>query len=384
MKKLKIQIDGTNTLNKGAELMLVAILEQIEKKSPNSEVIYNSVYKGINADELGLNIKITRRFGLKFSRIARGILKRIKLSDNYFTSKYAIKNVDLVLDASGFQFSDQWNYSNEKIESNEIYYRKLSKLGSKIVFLPQAFGPFESVNGKESVNTINKYAHMIIAREEISYNFLTNAVNGTNNIYKYPDFTLLVNGIVPKGYEGLKDFVCIIPNSKMITHTDGTSNEYVEFMKELVQMIERNGHEVFLLNHEGKGDMTICEKINSILKNKLRIVSGLSAKEIKGIIGNSKLVISSRYHGVASALNQGIPCFATSWNHKYKMLFEDFGIEDGVLEIKDNMEMIEKKVIKTFENIDDIKRILTHKKGDLKDEVNEMWDKVWMLVEYEK
>ncbi len=45
---MRIQIDGTNSLNKGAELMLNAVMEQIEKKYPNAEVFYNSNYPGEN------------------------------------------------------------------------------------------------------------------------------------------------------------------------------------------------------------------------------------------------------------------------------------------------------------------------------------------------
>ena len=41
---MNIQIDGTNTLNKGAELMLFTILKRIEEQFPNSKIFYNSYY----------------------------------------------------------------------------------------------------------------------------------------------------------------------------------------------------------------------------------------------------------------------------------------------------------------------------------------------------
>lgn len=46
------------------------------------------------------------------------------------------------------------------------------------------------------------------------------------------------------------------------------------------------------------------------------------------------MIISSRCHRIASVLNPGIPCLTIDWNHKYGMLFKDFDLEEGVIDIK--------------------------------------------------
>jgi colanic acid/amylovoran biosynthesis protein len=50
--------------------------------------------------------------------------------------------------------------------------------------------------------------------------------------------------------------------------------------------------------------------------------------EIKEIISGAHAVVGSRFHGLASALSQGVPSVALGWSHKYAALFSDFGIRD--------------------------------------------------------
>lgn len=372
-----IQIDGTNTLNKGAELMLVAIVEQIEKFHPNAKVVYNSNYSGEKKPDIKTKIVMKKRFWLKNSRIPIAILSRLGFSYTFFTSKHVTKGVDLVLDAAGFQFSDQWNYSDERLNTLNNYFKVLKENNSKIVLLSQAFGPFDTKSGENSVKIINKYADVIIAREKVSYKYLIDAGAEKSKVWQYPDFTLLVEGILPEKYNFTKGKICIIPNKKMVTHTSAGSIEYLEFLKKVILEFKSLGKDVFLLNHEGEGDLNICKQISSKIKNKICIVSGLNAKEVKGVIGASFMTVSSRFHGVASALSQGVPCLATSWNHKYKMLFEDYDQFDKIINIEDIWSETQLKIHKTFKNHTEIRAILNSKKEELSIEIKSMWEQIW-------
>lgn len=375
-----IQIDGTNTLNKGAELMLVAIYEQVMENYPDAKVHYNPNELETHLPKFLEGKGVIKREIVQHGRLPSAVLRRLNLPYAYFTSKYPVKNLDLVLDGAGFQFSDQWAYTDERLNMLENYYKKLKRQGTKIILLPQAFGPFETKEGKRMVSIINNYVDIIIAREAISYDYLIDAGAKKEKVWRYPDFTLLVKGQFPEQYQSVRDKVCVIPNKKMITHTGSDTDQYLNFIVKIIEFLWQKGEDVFLLNHEGEGDLALCEEIRQNLDQKLTIVSDLDAQEVKGVIGASKLVISSRFHGVASALNQGIPCLSTSWNHKYQMLFKDFGLEDAVLAVNEKGDDALKKIESSLNNQKAIKQILTERKKVLKMEVLTMWERVWTEV----
>jgi colanic acid/amylovoran biosynthesis protein len=121
----------------------------------------------------------------------------------------------------------------------------------------------------------------------------------------------------------------------------------------------------------------ICELINSTLEKKIEIVSNCGAKEIKGIIGNSKITVSSRFHGVASSLSQGVPCLATSWNHKYEMLFKFFNQKDCVINADDDFEVNLNKLEKIYEDYDLRRKQLKNIKPEVITQINNMWNTIF-------
>lgn len=371
-----IQIDGINTLNKGAELMLVAILEELEKKYPGATVYLNpdSVLDQRLLPKYNLNVK--KRFGLRLGRYINGLCFRIHINNpfSYFKENYAPKNVDFILDASGFKYSDQWNRSDKWLDIKENYYRKAKINGIKIYFLTQALGPFRSESGKRSIQMLSKYSDLIFAREETSYNYAIEAKADSNKLKVSCDFTLKVSGEIPSDLEHLKGSIAIIPNKKMITHGGNKSEDYLNLFLKIIKFFKEKEENIFLLNHESLGDYKICQLINSHLDSDLEIVSGVTAKEIKGVIGVSKMVISSRFHGVASSLSQGVPCLATSWNHKYEMLFKNFDQKDCVLNANNKIEDNLMKIESIYQDYNAIQTELRSRKPELVNQINNMWE----------
>ncbi|MDR2039818.1 MAG: polysaccharide pyruvyl transferase family protein [Bacteroidales bacterium] len=379
---MKIQIDGTGTVNKGAELMLYAILQEIERKYPDAEVLYNSIGEKRSYIQTSLNFKI-RPFVEKVLPVLNrikipGILYRLSIPCSLVTNKYPVKGLDVVLDAGGFQFSDQWKRSDFDLLLWERYYRKLKEQGTKIILLPQAFGPFETIYGKKMAKMISTYADIIFAREKISYKYLINTGVDKNKTKSYPDFTALVEGIFPKQYESLKGGVCIIPNKRMIDKGIISQKDYLSIICLMIGIIRNNGKTPFLLNHEGQQDTRLCEAINTQLKIPLAIVDQLTALEVKGVISQSYLVISSRFHGVASALNSGVPCLATSWSHKYEELFKDYHQSDCILDLIHPETMLKK--VENFlseKTHNDVSEKLKAIKPIILEKNEKMWNVVW-------
>lgn len=373
---MKIQIDGIDTKNKGAELMLVAVLEQLEDAYPNSEVWLNhtgefnpKVLPNFNLDLKlpGMRwlskwpVKICRRLGRPFP-ITR------------LTRYHVRKDIDLLLDAGGFQFSDQWKLNVKQVKEKEKYYKKLKENGTRLVLLPQAFGPFKTTYGKEIVKILDDYTDLIFARDEQSYECLVNAGAKESKINISCDFTLPVKGIIPAPFQHLKGAVCLIPNHKMISPKNNNKDKYIGLLKNIIHLYEKKGHPVFMLNHEGFRDKNLCAEVNTVNETKIPVVDGITALEVKGLIGNSHTVISSRFHGVVSALSQGVPCLATSWSHKYEMLFKDFGQEDRILTEDADWATNKEKIVTLEQNHETIAENIKAVKAPLLLKTKKMWE----------
>lgn len=380
---MKIQIDGTNTINKGAELMLYSVLNEIEIKIPNSEVWYNGLEGKVSSIQTKLFLK-KRRFLVISNKcpVILRILRKLNLPFTYLTTKYPNKNIDVVLDAGGFQFSDQWEISDKLLNSWFYYYSELKKNDTKIILLPQAFGPFETYNGKKIVSMLNKFVDLIFARDITSYNYLIKAGGDLNKILLYPDFTTVVKGIFPENYSILKGGVAIIPNYRMLDLGNNKKCAYFNFILAAIDNIRKSGKTPFFLNHEGIKDFELCKQINQGLNEKIVIINNLSSRELKGIISQCFLVISSRFHGAASALNSSVPCLATSWSHKYQMLFNDFGQNDCILSI--NEPNVFSKIDYYLDSGNNLatRKVLENAMEVIQNKVDDMWEIVWKTIDF--
>lgn len=373
---MKIQIDGTGMENKGAELMLHSILKEIENRYPDATVYYNTVDGDIS--KINTSLDLRHRFFLKHGKYGKRLFKRLRLDDSYFDRFYVKPGVDMILDGSGFRWGDQWKYDQVYFKKWENYYRCLKKNGTKIILLPQAFGPFNLPNGKQTIAMLNTYADLVIARDQISRNYLLESGLDSSKTFVCTDFSLTVDPEVPAQIK-TSGRVCVIPNSQMIKQGGITREQYISFLQDLLSTCRARGHDVFLLNHEGPGDLRICQEVNHSLKTPVEIISDLDAKETKGVISTAYAVISSRFHGVASGLNQSIPTLATSWSHKYGELFKDFGLEDSILNVTASKGVIEAK-LENLLNAESNKQIHEHlnkRKPIVFGQVEKMWQRVF-------
>lgn len=380
---MKIQIDGAGMINKGAELMLFSVLKQIENKYPNAQVLINNSDCDITIlrKYINLEIKIPKSsllLKLLYFPLIKKSLDKLKMQ---FVINYILhfprKNIDLLLDAGGFQFGDQFYFSSNDIYVLNHYYKKLKNYKTKLIFLPQAFGPFENKNSKKLISVFNNYIDTVYSREQVSYDYLIKAGLSKTNLKISPDFTSIIKGIIPTKYNKLKGNVCFIPNMRMLDKGNLNLDTYVNFFVTLINISIENNKIPFLLNHEGKNDYEICKIIASKLDKPLTIVNNLNALEVKGVIANSYAVVSSRFHGIASSLNSTVPCLATSWNHKYESLFKDYEQTDNILDVNNSYDAGKKLSNILNPQINkDIKLVLEKNKKRLSNLTKQMWEEV--------
>lgn len=375
-------LNGMSLKNKGAELMLYAILQEIECKFPGSRVYLpvemKNVKMALNLENLDIRLKPFHRF-IRFIRKyhLNGILRKLHLPE-ILDDIYAVKKADYFIDAGGLVFSDQQKALSRQTYKWEHLLKNQKKFGTKIIFLPQAFGPIEKDFTKKAIASIGKYSDLIFAREKVSYGYLKeSSLVDMSKVVLSPDFTSSVKGSFPKCYSHLKNYVCVIPNARMIDKGVVSKEGYIHFISDLVKECEKCNRKVYILNHEGIGDEHLALECQNEIGD-IEVVSRLNAFETKGLIGSAFAVVSSRYHGVASALNSGVPCLATSWNHKYAELFSDYDLNDCVLDMAQTERSFSKmRQLLNEENNKQIREHLLQAENRIVSANRMMWNKIW-------
>lgn len=254
----------------------------------------------------------------------------------------------------------------------------MKRQGTKIIYLPQALGPFEKPNSKEAAKIILKYADMIYARENTSFNNLFKLGIDMHNVKIAPDFTPLIKGVYPVELSEYKDSIVVIPNKRMLLEVNVGIDDYVRLIKLLQPKAEKLNKEIVILNHEGNSDLEICNKINKCLGDSLKVVSGLSSLETKGFIASAYAVISSRFHGTASSLSSAVPCISSSWSPKYELLYSDYGLSDMIVNLKDSNDIdIKISQILNPEQNEQMRQNLLQKVNAIKMMNKQMWNEIY-------
>lgn len=332
----KIFIENWGFENRGDQLMIQSVMEQIRKYEPHAQILVRKhVFEQdptfcIQNKLYPLELKNSR---IRCSRIYAWIVNTL-LRDEWINTP---RQVDLILNCRGYYIADKWIVDEDTVSSLECFYKQFNKKGRRLIMLSQAFGPFENEYSKKAINIIYKQSDMIYAREQQSYEYLSKVCSNTDKIKVVPDFTCLCPAESnPSIQLPKKEYVLVIPNARMVDKTSANvSNSYLDFLIQIVSDLRELGENVYLLNHEGAGDEQLMHEINEKLDVDVPILTDLSGTEIKALVKNAKLLISARFHGVVSGLTQGVPTLCTSWSHKYGELLHEHKCEGNMLDVND-------------------------------------------------
>ncbi|TWX73065.1 polysaccharide pyruvyl transferase family protein [Colwellia sp. C1TZA3] len=328
----KIEIKGVEFNNKGAELMLLSIIQALDIHLHTYQLVLSPghLLPYEKRAKLGAWQKFSFSFfGIDWTWLGNLFPTKIRKMLHHF-GIIVEKDIDIVLDASGFVYSDEWGENRLKKTLKQL--TKMQKNGQCYIFLPQAFGPFTGKNDELMQKIIAK-SQLIITRDQVSYKHVS-LLAKRGEALCFPDFTTLlsVNKISLPEHLPTK-YVCVIPNHKMFSQKSPADKKcYIQFLITSIKAIEECGLTPVLLNHEGKEDYDICLTIVEQNKNKLIILNELDALKVKKVIAQSFFCISSRFHGCISSLSQGVPAISTSWSHKYEELYRSYQCEDFLLE----------------------------------------------------
>ena len=379
-----IEIRNAGFVNKGAELMLHAIMQKMKEAYPQARFAMspstnNGTAPFAKRSELGFLQKAwIWRYGFQWGDLAG-------LAPDMIREMYGVvldKEINIVLDASGFCYSDQWGIGHTKELARSC--KRWRKRETKVILLPQAFGPFTSVEIKELIRSIVENVDLIFARDPISYQNLADVVGKRANIEMAPDFTNLVKGILPSDFDFEINRFCIIPNYRMIDKTTPEqSHMYLPFLIKCAKYLFDNGAKPFILVHEGANDLTLAQKVSESSGGNIPIIQEGHPLKIKGILGACEGIIGSRFHGLVSALSQGVPALGTGWSHKYKMLFNDYDFAEGIMDVMvTNDKEIHRKLdlITEPNSRQNLQKTISAKSKELKKHTERMWTKIFELL----
>ena len=334
-----ILIDNLGFVNKGDQLMIESVVKMIKKHRPNAQIV-------LSRDAFYQNPNYCIQNGIYPLQPKRGGLKKIRydLAINLLINKLWLITpdmVDVILDCRGYHLGDPWikNPLEGELGYSEYllnYYKQFSKPSCKLILLPQALGPFRNEESKKCIKIVADRAMRIYAREKVSYMHLEQNLPTMSNVSMCPDFTCLHYPNETAPIQIPKDYVLIIPNSRMVDQTsDKVSTNYLFFLKTITEHLSNLGENVYFLNHEGIDDERLLQELNLILQQPLPIITKQTGIDIKKLIMDSKLLITARFHGAVSGLTQGVPTLCTSWSHKYAELLHEHQCDCNLLNVLD-------------------------------------------------
>ncbi len=279
-----------------------------------------------------------------------------------------------VIDISGYAFGDPWKARERDIRQHLQWPQKLKRLTDRfpvsprgvlhslpapIIYLPQAWGPFETTAARSGAERVLAHAEKVYARDRVSWDWLRHLQSysedkvaiGSDIAFAFDGAPALV-GQALLAELGLKlrqqPLVGIVPNSRMYQQTGWgeADNPYVRILAEIAQYFTReHGCQVILMPHEliadparRPDDRDLGEFVMQVVADRQNVflANGMySAEQLKSMIGAVDLLVTSRFHAAVAALSLRQPTMVVGWSHKYAELLQSVGLGEFAVSLKE-------------------------------------------------
>ncbi|RCW76038.1 polysaccharide pyruvyl transferase family protein [Pseudorhodoferax soli] len=321
MSVLNIEIVGVSPHNKGALLMLEAIRERFSQHLPGARFAVPFTWPTDKRMHYGLYSTYPRdRGGFDKSRLCELVPRGFRQGVGFM----APSDIDVVLDASGFAYGDYWGL--QKLQRRLVAVATNWKTDrNTFVVLPQALGPFKEPGMASAFEKVLGKADLICVRDKTSMQHVQGLAADKHNVRLRPDFTNLLHPELPERLREVQGAVLLIPNEKMVGQDQARRNTYLAFLRCAAAQLGATGRRLALLVHEGDGDRRLAVELNAMLPQPIEVLDEPSPLVTKAIIGVAHATVSSRFHGLISALAAAVPSVACGWTHKYQEVMADYG-----------------------------------------------------------
>ena len=333
--------------------MLFITVDEVRKRFPEAVILFATYeeldlsdykFKAIRVNKKAFDIAAGgyKSFEFKLHSLRdyiRGKHARVKESYKIVNE---LKNVDLIIDISGFAIGDKWDKNR-----NEYYLSKLNfarKRHIPFYMMPQSIGPFEfekNMSQKEAQRLRRKfsealqYPKIIFAREQNGVDCLA-SLGITKNVRFSNDLVLQNSGIdlhnifitpPTRNYDceiQTSENVAIIPNQKVLQH--GDEQKAIAMYNAVINHLIELGKNVYIIRHTND-DADLCTRLYKDVETLHLINQDLSCLEYNELIKQFDFIVCSRFHGLVHALRNNVPGIALGWAVKYKELLASVGQE---------------------------------------------------------
>lgn len=319
-----VDIRGVNSSNKGAQLMLEAVIERLGDDYTLSAPPFLTDYEVRARHGLRQTAHISR-FPRTSARLGGYIPARLRTDFGLVSDR----KIGGVVDASGLAYSDASHVSRVRREA--LFGRGWAKRGVPKILLPQAFGPFTNPEIRRWSTEVLSTATLVFSRDPVSTAHVRD-LGFTKNVLEYPDFTIGVSA-APVDPIHPREFLAIVPNARMVNDAGIPEQTYVSQMAQYADAARAAGLDTVVVVHQ-TGDRRLGEALAA--RSGAVIFEDARPRVLKAALGQASAVLSSRFHAVVGALSQGVPTLAYGWSHKYVELLDDFGVSEWLVNSDDD------------------------------------------------
>lgn len=380
-----IELKGVEFENKGAELMLQGLLQRIEQYWPEAEIALTPSAKANFQQRI--SVKAWQKLSLrKLYLDLNSLTYYLPKAARDYLKKWGVvteADIDVVIDASGFSYSDQWS-PKMSIRHLSAEIERNAKHQKPYIFMPQAMGPFSDAGVRKQIAKSFPKAALVCAREAATFKYIHDITGDFKALKQFGDFTNAVKGVLPEGFDTSKPMACIVPNKNMVNPRNKNKQWlecYESTLLAAVDIYRKKGLTPFFLNHEGAEDGELITRLNQSLPVPLDVIEEIDPLKVKGIIAASSAVLCSRFHGCISALSNGIACISTSWSHKYEHLHQGYKAEEFLLPAKVSKDELEHLIDKSLIVDSKAHKLIQQQALLFKQETEVLWAEVKAIID---
>jgi polysaccharide pyruvyl transferase WcaK-like protein len=361
--------------NRGAEAMLETVIGRLSAAEPGLRFHVFSYYPAEDR-KLVDDPRVSFHSSTPLALVAWllpwallfGVLRRVAGRGVYRMAPAAIRALagsDALVDLAGVAFID----GREKfLPFNVLTLLPAMLLGTPVVKMPQAVGPFEHRANRLAARWVLPRCAMVWARggrtmqhldgaafagvqraqaDDIAFNFDAAWSLTREGVAELPHMLAAIDAL--RLQPGIRGIVGVCPSAVLAVQARKGSGDYEPALVGLVRGLTADGFGVVLFPNATRAEAGDAERNNDLpLMRRIHAASvaagigrpplladfDLNAAGIKQVIARADVLLVSRFHAMVGALSMGVPTAVLGWSHKYAEVMARFGLDGVVMDYK--------------------------------------------------